>query len=1513
MKYQKFILAISIYLFCAIICLTGNSIAQQNEELKAAGSISEFEQQSKPITFQQRVLPQKPDHTILQSVDDPRHIEVKFIDDLLIDINTAGIPTERNGKGLQTLAATSIFETISQTGGKWSRMAGGMEYDMHRLRRNAEINLNRAIANLNNYYILTVPEGVNPEEWIDQLNTLEEVELGSPRHLPPPLPLPGNYQSYQGYLNPATNGIDANYAWSLNDSGQNVTICDFEYAWNLNHQDLPSSVGKLMPFGYNEVALTAADTNHGTAVLGVLASKNNGWGTKGAAYGATIKVAPTWLTDPTFYTGWFLDVSLTYAMTQLSRGDVFLLEQQEWGPFNNGVDTGLVPVEWNSTLYNIIITAIGNGFHVVEAGANGYRNLDSSIYNTGHAPFLPQNNSGAIIVGAGAAPASRSGSDTVRSRLSFSNYGSRLSLQGWGEKVTTTGTLPFCSALYTAEGRDYYYDSCFCGTSSASPVVAVAVALVESRFESVYGKEISPITMRTILRNTGSAQKTGRFPSTQNIGPLPNVRAAIDSFVSPTMTLSGTYTVGITGTYLDLTTVANELRQKVVTGNTIFELIYSYSCGTETFPIVFNEYTTQGGNWTVTIRPASGVTTITAGQPFPHPYTTYPLIKLDGIDRMTLDGRSGGTGTSIGWIIRNMRKDSIGAAIQLDNDATYNTLQYLQIEGQNTSGLTGTVYFGGYAGIKGNSFNTVSNCDIRDRSDFAGAPLIAIYSDWTIGAHNDSNVIINNNIYNWTGYGILLNSNRWIIQGNSFYQVVPQLTPLTGIRINAGGGHIISGNYIGGSAPNAGGGPLTNLGMSPFIGIQLSVDSTVPSSIQGNKISNILHPVGGNFTGIFITTGSVNIGTVTRNIIGDSSLANSINIGGPAMIGGVIAHSQFPTPGIVNIENNIIANIIQPSSSIVEFRGISIFGIRKFCVEKNKIHNVGPIDVNAKNPVYGIYLAGTNDTGYVVNNMVTLADGITNNCRYIGIYDTTWYSMMTFLDIQHNSVFIGGTANGANNTYGYLRVGQSKIDIKNNIFYNARFAGTGFHVALGNVYIPIVGASDYNILNNVNSSSLTQFLMGYQNLPTWQLMLSCDFNSFNANPQYQNPAVGDLHINPALYSPADNGGVPILSVVDDFDGNPRGPAPDIGADEYTINAPSAFTQISPSNGSSNQPVNGTLSWHASAAAGQYLVYLDTLNPPSFVISQTDTNYSYSGLDTNKRYYWQIHAVNSSGNIQATGSPWSFYTGVTSEVTRSYLMMDGWNMVSVPLLVDDYRKSALYPTAVSDAFTYTTSYVTKDTLENGIGYWAKFDGAQSVAFTGLVDDEDTIDVKLGWNMIGTISNPIVADSITSISGGIITSSFWGYDGNYFDEDTLVPGNGYWVKVTQDGSLILSSAGSLTMSNRIKIVPSGELPPSPPGGEVSNLLPTVPTTYVLEQNYPNPFNPITIIKYQLPTDIYVTLRIYNMLGQAATTLVDGMQMAGYKSVEFNAGNLPSGIYTYRFTAGITTEVRKMLLLK
>jgi hypothetical protein len=85
------------------------------------------------------------------------------------------------------------------------------------------------------------------------------------------------------------------------------------------------------------------------------------------------------------------------------------------------------------------------------------------------------------------------------------------------------------------------------------------------------------------------------------------------------------------------------------------------------------------------------------------------------------------------------------------------------------------------------------------------------------------------------------------------------------------------------------------------------------------------------------------------------------------------------------------------------------------------------------------------------------------------------------------------------------------------------------------------------------------------------------------------------------------------------------------------------------------------------------------------------------------------------------------------------------------------------------------------------------------------------------------------------------------------------------------------------------------------------------FVLFQNYPNPFNPLTTLSYQLPEAGYVTLKVYDMLGNELETLVNAVKPAGVHEVNFNSGNLSSGLYLYKMNSGNFEKTRKMLLVK
>ncbi|MBI5472322.1 MAG: T9SS type A sorting domain-containing protein [Ignavibacteriae bacterium] len=141
----------------------------------------------------------------------------------------------------------------------------------------------------------------------------------------------------------------------------------------------------------------------------------------------------------------------------------------------------------------------------------------------------------------------------------------------------------------------------------------------------------------------------------------------------------------------------------------------------------------------------------------------------------------------------------------------------------------------------------------------------------------------------------------------------------------------------------------------------------------------------------------------------------------------------------------------------------------------------------------------------------------------------------------------------------------------------------------------------------------------------------------------------------------------------------------------------------------------------------------------------------------------------------------------------------------------------------------------------------------------------------------------------------------------------------ARVTVSGDRITFSGFSL--SQGYYTVGSRNLTTSPLGGLIIVSVKDVaslPMVYQLADNYPNPFNPVTTVKYQLPVDNFVTLKVYDIVGREVATLVNGFEKAGYKTVAINASNLASGVYFYRLIAnGVDgsrfEKSKKMIVLK
>lgn len=134
------------------------------------------------------------------------------------------------------------------------------------------------------------------------------------------------------------------------------------------------------------------------------------------------------------------------------------------------------------------------------------------------------------------------------------------------------------------------------------------------------------------------------------------------------------------------------------------------------------------------------------------------------------------------------------------------------------------------------------------------------------------------------------------------------------------------------------------------------------------------------------------------------------------------------------------------------------------------------------------------------------------------------------------------------------------------------------------------------------------------------------------------------------------------------------------------------------------------------------------------------------------------------------------------------------------------------------------------------------------------------------------------------------------------------------ITNTGSATLY-APSVTLRNLVFVVQGGKmyLLSETTAVDVELEDTPIPIKYSLSQNYPNPFNPSTRIAYQISKISFVTLKVYDVLGNEIVTLVNEEKQTGKYKVEFDASSIPSGIYFYQLKAGSFVETKKMVLLK
>jgi C1A family cysteine protease len=263
-----------------------------------------------------------------------------------------------------------------------------------------------------------------------------------------------------------------------------------------------------------------------------------------------------------------------------------------------------------------------------------------------------------------------------------------------------------------------------------------------------------------------------------------------------------------------------------------------------------------------------------------------------------------------------------------------------------------------------------------------------------------------------------------------------------------------------------------------------------------------------------------------------------------------------------------------------------------------------------------------------------------------------------------------------------------------------------------------------------------------------------------------------------------------------------------------------------------------------------------------------------------------------------------------------ILDDNWNVIlnrAVNFTDQNINIVGLYAEGLNGGWNYFDKFSIKPWMPDNL---AHFDPVyptdspyaiiinEAVVDSSLLVEGDEIAIYDGNVCVGAVivdtewpleMNVWEADSINPgfTNGHMITAHIWSAQTNteYMTDLTFDVGNGNFgsgnfSRVSIEGTTIVSVSGNAN---------------------------SMPGKYLLFQNYPNPFNPSTTIKYQIADYSFVTIRVYDILGEEITTLINDWKPAGNYKISFDANNLSSGIYIYQLRAGSYSETKKMLLVK
>ena len=624
---------------------------------------------------------------------------------------------------------------------------------------------------------------------------------------------------------------------------------------------------------------------------------------------------------------------------------------------------------------------------------------------------------------------------------------------------------------------------------------------------------------------------------------------------------------------------------------------------------------------------------------------------------------------------------------------------------------------------------------------------------------------------------------------------------------NQFGGIVVSGGYVSVTGNTIGGGAMpydtikdgsystTNCGGIVLAGGLVTVD--------GNTISNISnYLIGAGLTGV--RTAGINIAgsgaavnkyVVSNNIVHDirsnynySTTSTLFTFQGTSPVGILNATG---TGVVATIEDNTIYNIINTQVGVMGTAnmayGITIRGGIN-TVQRNKIYNISGLGNgtgNNSNFVYGIFINATTTTpiGQIIrNNQITLNPSTTDASQLFGILDAS--TAICTNSIYNNSIFVGGTASGSNNSYA-LSIGNTNsyttTNAYNNILYNMRNGGTGKHYAMGS-YFTSTGITsntlNYNLMVTPSTTAMLEIPAGTSlGVSEINSMFTTKGNTnWMTTPStlpsaslFNNVSTGDLSINSSNAASwyANGKGIALASVTNDYNKVSRsnsiaGGATDIGAVEFTtsttpasatasaapsLNATTTYTFAGRQVASITWGATGTVptsvdvKYYSGTPAPSLHASMKTYNGYYIVTPTGGTGYTYNmSINYDSSMLGNVPSVNLARMARSSSSVWSnLSASVANAITNMFSSNTSMaastmpakftltDTTSIPLSSVDLSLTAFLQGLYQGSSTMTSSPFNADGTT-----------PTNIADTITVELHDASTQALSYSVIGTIS-------------------------------------------------------------------------------------------------------------------------------------------------------------------------------